>query len=383
MKCPKCKSEQGESAYCSKCGVQLNKGCPNCKEVNGVDAVFCIKCGTKLEEMIVVKEVGKLDSSETVVEDSQQSKGSRREKSYKAASFSFAIITGVFLILFFSVLFFSWRVMPLSYVGRPFNLYELIRDIINSLSATGSAAFEHSMGLSGIFTIIGAIAGCAITITAAVLYLVKLCSQKMTLKENLKIMTPYIVSVWFISVICGFDGFSTVIPYVLGAMLLAAMGIIEFLLGGKKRNTAEKVCGSIMLGLGALVIFTTPIILDGYGGIMEAFLQGFYGMITDIKISAEAYYGLFFGGGFAIAAMILGMLALMKLYKKPGETLIGTAICGFTSIGLTLMAIILVTSLSSPYFQVVYGGCIAYIFFVVPIAVLAVVTSVLKTSQAN
>jgi len=53
MQCPKCKSDNpSEALFCMKCGIRLERKCPNCGTEYPNEAVFCMKCGTKLTDTI-------------------------------------------------------------------------------------------------------------------------------------------------------------------------------------------------------------------------------------------------------------------------------------------------------------------------------------------
>lgn len=49
--CPNCGEKVGSSAlYCPKCGAKVNKQCPKCGQVYSQKHDFCEKCGTKLDK---------------------------------------------------------------------------------------------------------------------------------------------------------------------------------------------------------------------------------------------------------------------------------------------------------------------------------------------
>jgi len=51
MQCPKCKHDNpSEAMFCMKCGTKLERKCPNCGAEYPEEALFCMKCGTKLKE---------------------------------------------------------------------------------------------------------------------------------------------------------------------------------------------------------------------------------------------------------------------------------------------------------------------------------------------
>ena len=51
MKCPKCKHENRDGAvFCEKCGTKLQLICPNCGNELRPEAIFCDKCGTKITD---------------------------------------------------------------------------------------------------------------------------------------------------------------------------------------------------------------------------------------------------------------------------------------------------------------------------------------------
>ena len=51
MQCPKCKHENPtEAIFCMKCGAKLETRCPNCGAEYPEEALFCMKCGTKLKD---------------------------------------------------------------------------------------------------------------------------------------------------------------------------------------------------------------------------------------------------------------------------------------------------------------------------------------------
>ena len=46
MKCPKCQRENREGAmFCKRCGNRLEAACPQCGNMNEPDSTFCDKCG--------------------------------------------------------------------------------------------------------------------------------------------------------------------------------------------------------------------------------------------------------------------------------------------------------------------------------------------------
>ena len=50
MQCPKCQFENpSEALFCMKCGTKLERKCPNCGAEYPEEAAFCMKCGTKLD----------------------------------------------------------------------------------------------------------------------------------------------------------------------------------------------------------------------------------------------------------------------------------------------------------------------------------------------
>src|SRR4030043_1408034 len=49
MKCPKCQTENPETAnFCGECRTKLEKVCPNCNHLNPLQFKFCNKCGSNL-----------------------------------------------------------------------------------------------------------------------------------------------------------------------------------------------------------------------------------------------------------------------------------------------------------------------------------------------
>lgn len=86
MNCPSCGTENIEDAvYCMRCGRRLDgtAECPNCKKRIPAEAEFCIYCGKNTEEFAVA------DGSLTAVVGSQTSDGSpaaRAEKESTAAA---------------------------------------------------------------------------------------------------------------------------------------------------------------------------------------------------------------------------------------------------------------------------------------------------------
>ena len=58
MKCPKCQSDNPESAnFCNECGNKLEIVCPSCGKVNPLDSKFCNECGYDLRETTKVKSI--------------------------------------------------------------------------------------------------------------------------------------------------------------------------------------------------------------------------------------------------------------------------------------------------------------------------------------
>ena len=53
MKCPKCGYENpSEALFCMKCGTKIERKCPNCGAEYPEEALFCIKCGAKLVDTV-------------------------------------------------------------------------------------------------------------------------------------------------------------------------------------------------------------------------------------------------------------------------------------------------------------------------------------------
>jgi len=51
MKCPKCKHDNPlEAMFCMKCGTKLERKCPNCGAEYPLEAMFCMKCGAKIAD---------------------------------------------------------------------------------------------------------------------------------------------------------------------------------------------------------------------------------------------------------------------------------------------------------------------------------------------
>jgi ribosomal protein L40E len=49
MKCPKCQADNPQEAlFCMKCGAKLERKCSHCGAEFPEDAIFCMKCGNKL-----------------------------------------------------------------------------------------------------------------------------------------------------------------------------------------------------------------------------------------------------------------------------------------------------------------------------------------------
>jgi len=49
MECPKCHTKNPKDAlFCMKCGTKLERKCPKCGAEYSEEAVFCMKCGNKL-----------------------------------------------------------------------------------------------------------------------------------------------------------------------------------------------------------------------------------------------------------------------------------------------------------------------------------------------
>ena len=86
MDCPSCETENIEDAvYCMRCGRRLDgtAECPNCKKRGPAEAAFCPYCGKNIEELAAS------DGSLTAVVGSQTSDGSpaaRAEKESTAAA---------------------------------------------------------------------------------------------------------------------------------------------------------------------------------------------------------------------------------------------------------------------------------------------------------
>jgi class 3 adenylate cyclase len=51
MKCPNCQHENpAEAIFCMKCATKLESKCPECGTTNPPEALFCMRCATKLSE---------------------------------------------------------------------------------------------------------------------------------------------------------------------------------------------------------------------------------------------------------------------------------------------------------------------------------------------
>ena len=49
MKCPKCQADNPlEALFCMKCGAKLERKCSHCGTEFPKDAIYCMKCGNKL-----------------------------------------------------------------------------------------------------------------------------------------------------------------------------------------------------------------------------------------------------------------------------------------------------------------------------------------------
>ena len=49
MECPKCHTKNPKDAlFCMKCGTKLERKCPKCGAEYPEEAVFCMKCGNEL-----------------------------------------------------------------------------------------------------------------------------------------------------------------------------------------------------------------------------------------------------------------------------------------------------------------------------------------------
>ena len=49
MKCPKCQADNPlEALFCMKCGAKLERKCSHCDTEFPEDALFCMKCGNRL-----------------------------------------------------------------------------------------------------------------------------------------------------------------------------------------------------------------------------------------------------------------------------------------------------------------------------------------------
>ena len=49
MKCSNCNHDNlAEALFCNKCGSKLELACPECGKVNPSESTYCNKCGTKL-----------------------------------------------------------------------------------------------------------------------------------------------------------------------------------------------------------------------------------------------------------------------------------------------------------------------------------------------
>jgi ribosomal protein L40E len=49
MKCPNCQADNPQEAlFCMKCGAKLERKCSHCGAEFPEDAIFCMKCGNKL-----------------------------------------------------------------------------------------------------------------------------------------------------------------------------------------------------------------------------------------------------------------------------------------------------------------------------------------------
>ncbi len=52
MQCLKCQRENPtEALFCIRCGTKLERKCPHCGADYPEEALFCMKCGTKLKEV--------------------------------------------------------------------------------------------------------------------------------------------------------------------------------------------------------------------------------------------------------------------------------------------------------------------------------------------
>jgi len=79
MNCQNCQHENPiEALFCMKCGTKLERNCIDCGASNPIEALFCIKCGKLIEEN--ASSTGSVDlPSQSLPIELKASEGERRQ----------------------------------------------------------------------------------------------------------------------------------------------------------------------------------------------------------------------------------------------------------------------------------------------------------------